>query len=167
MSYRSTGSFGKRQEYAAISKLLQLGFDVYMTLVDDQQIDCVIRQEKQTRLRYLDVQIKARSKAAKHCATFAALTVRQPRQGFWFIFYSEPIDTYWLIPSLHLRNLASVNKGGPTGKGKHKGKLTLVLANENKGGWKARPKFKKYENRFDLLNWGLTRGSAEKKSNNP
>ena len=161
MSYRSTGSFGKRQEYAAISKLLSLGFDVYMTLVDDQQIDCVVRQEKEGKLRYLDIQIKARSKTAKYCATFSAMNVRKPRRDFWFLFYSEPLDTYWVIPSLDLVKLASKNKGGPDGLGKHKGKLTLNLANKNKGGWKPRPKFDNYKNNFDLLNWDETRGSAE------
>lgn len=46
MDHRSTASFGKRQEYIAVAELLRRGFDVYMTLVDDQQIDCVIRQER-------------------------------------------------------------------------------------------------------------------------
>src|ERR1041385_3318191 len=123
MSYRNTGSFGKRQEYAAISRLLSLGFDIYMTLVDDQQIDCVVRQEKSRRLRYLDLQIKARSQTAKNAATFSAMIVRRPRRSFWFVFYSEIIDTYWIIPSLSLVRLASKNKGGPSGLGKHKGKL--------------------------------------------
>lgn len=45
-SYRSTASFGKRQEYVVIAELLRPGLDVYATLVDDQGIDCVIRQEK-------------------------------------------------------------------------------------------------------------------------
>lgn len=46
MSFRTSASFGKRQEYVAIAELLRRGFDVYMTLVDDQQIDCIIRQER-------------------------------------------------------------------------------------------------------------------------
>ena len=61
MTHRSTASFGKRQEYIAVAELLRRGFDVYMTLVDDQQIDCIVRQEKNGKLRYLDLQIKARS----------------------------------------------------------------------------------------------------------
>lgn len=151
MSHRSTASFGKRQEYIAVAELLRRGFDVYMTLVDDQQIDCVIRQERNDGLRYLDIQIKARSKDAKQAATFAALTVRQPRPNFWFIFYSEAAETYWAIPSMKLARLGNVNKGGDSKQGKNKGKLTLRLANKNKGGWKPRPKFKEFENAFDLL----------------
>lgn len=60
--YRHTASFGKRQEFIAIAELLRRGFDVYQTLVDDQQIDCVIRKEVSGNPVYLDIQIKARSK---------------------------------------------------------------------------------------------------------
>ena len=62
MKYRDTASFGKRQEYSVVAELLKRGFDVYMTLVDDQGIDCIIRLNSG---RYLDIQIKARSKEVK------------------------------------------------------------------------------------------------------
>lgn len=153
MDYRSTASFGKRQEYIAIAELLRRGFDVYMTLVDDQQIDCVIRQERNGQVRYLDIQIKARSADAIYGGTFAALSVRNPRPGFWFIFYSEAVKTYWVIPSLALEGLGNVNKGGASNAGKNKGKLTLKMATKNVGGWKARPKFNEYENAFEKLEW--------------
>jgi hypothetical protein len=42
MSYRDTASFGKRQEFIVIAELLRRGFDVYLTLVDDQGISSVI-----------------------------------------------------------------------------------------------------------------------------
>ena len=151
MSHRSTASFGKRQEYIAVAELLRRHFDVYMTLVDDQQIDCIIRLEKNNERRYLDVQIKARSKDAKHAATFAAMKVRNPRPDFWFIFYSETMDTYWVMPSQDLVKSASENKGGITKAGKNKGKLSIKLANKNKGGWKPRPKFQHYVDAFHLL----------------
>ena len=151
MNHRSTASFGKRQEYIAVAELLKRGYDVYMTLVDDQQIDCVIRQERDGGLRYLDVQIKARSTDAKHAATFAAITVRNPRPNYWYIFYSEEIETYWIMPSQDLVALANVNKGGIAKNGKNKGKFTIKLANKNKSGWKPRPKYAKYQNAFDLL----------------
>jgi hypothetical protein len=88
-SFRSSGSFGKRQEYIAVAELLRRGYDVYMTLVDDQQIDCVVRVEVDSHPVYVDVQIKARSAGAKQAGTFAALTVRDPRPNFMFVFYSE------------------------------------------------------------------------------
>ena len=146
MDYRSSASFGKRQEYIAVAELLRRGHDVYMTMVDDQQIDCILRQEKDGRLRYLDIQIKARSKEAKNPGTFAAMEIRQPREDFFFIFYSELINIYWVMPSLDLIKEANIAKSG-----KNEGKYRIVFVNMNKAGAKPRPKFKKYENAFDLL----------------
>jgi len=152
--FRSSASFGKRQEYIAVAELLRRNFDVYMTLVDDQQIDCVVRLERGAVVRYLDIQIKARSKDAKHAGTFAAMTVRNPRPGFWFIFYSEIMETYWVMPSLDLVKHANANKGGVGATGKNKGKLTIKLANKTKAGWKPRPKFNAYVGAFDSLRKG-------------
>lgn len=147
MDYRSSASFGKRQEYIAVAELLRHGHDVYMTLVDDQQIDCIIRQEKAGKPEYLDIQIKARSKDAKNPGTFAAMEIRQPRENFFFIFYSELINTYWIMPSLDLIKEANIVKSG-----KNIGKYRIVLVNDNKTGVKPRPRFKKYEDAFHLLN---------------
>jgi hypothetical protein len=150
MSFRSSASFGKRQEYLAIARLLQLGFDVYMTLVDDQQIDCVIRQEKDGHLRYLDIQIKARSKDCepRNAGRFAAMEVRKPRKDFYFIFYSEQVNTYWVMPSLDLVREANVAKGGD-----NIGKYSINFCNLIKAGVKSRPRFKPYENAFGILDW--------------
>src|ERR1700758_4110328 len=54
-SFRSSASFGKRQEFAAIAELLKRNYDVYLTLVDDQQIDCMVRLGREPinpRVRY-------------------------------------------------------------------------------------------------------------------
>jgi hypothetical protein len=150
MSYRSSASFGKRQEYLAVARLLQLGFDVYMTLVDDQQIDCVIRQEKDGHLRYLDIQIKARSKNCepRNAGRFAAMEVRKPRKDFFFIFYSEQVNTYWVMPSLDLVREANVAKGGD-----NIGKYSINFCNLPQAGVKPRPRFRAFENAFSLLDW--------------
>ncbi len=147
-SYRSSASFGKRMEYVAVGKLLQLGHDVYMTLVDDQQIDCVIRQEKDGELRYLDIQIKARSSTAKNPGLFAAMEIRKPRDNFFYIFYSESANMYWVIPSLDLLREANTNK-----EGKNKGKISIKFANVGSKGTNPRPRFTEYENAFHLLEW--------------
>ena len=147
--YRSSASFGKRQVYIAVAELLRRGHDVYMTLVDDQQIDCIIRQEKDGQLRYLDIQIKARSSDAKNPGTFSALEIRKPREGFFYIFYSEKADTYWIVPSLELVNEAYQYKNN----GIHNGKYRIVFVNKVKDGVRPRPRFKKYENAFHLLVW--------------
>lgn len=150
MSFRSSASFGKRQEYLAVARLLQLGFDVYMTLVDDQQIDCVIRQEKNGKLRYLDIQIKARSKDCepRNAGRFAAMEIRQPRKDFFFIFYSGQANTYWVLPSRKLIQEAQIGKSGGS-----KGRYTINFCNLAKSCVKPRPRFSQYENAFDMLEW--------------
>ncbi len=146
MAYRDSASFGKRQEYIAVAELLKRGFDVYMTLVDDQQIDCIVRLDAKPP-RYIDVQIKARSKSAKNPGTFAAMEIRDPRPDFYFIFYSEAADTYWVMPSLDIVDKANVGKSGQA-----KGKFSLVFTNTLKDGTvKPRPKWKEYEGAFCQL----------------
>ena len=142
-AYRNSASFGKRQEYVAVAKLLQEGFDVYMTLVDDQQIDCVVRLGGREP-RYLDVQIKARSKQAKYPGYFAGIKIEKPRKNYFFIFYDEVFDTHWVIPSLHV-----VSKGNRNKSGKNEGTYSLMVINKTSGN--KRPKFQEYENNFDLL----------------
>ena len=146
MAYRDSASFGKRQEYIAVAELLKRGFDVYMTLVDDQQIDCIIRLEGQ-RPKYIDIQIKARSKGAKNPGTFSAMEIREPRPDFFFIFYSEAAKTYWIMPSLDIVEKANIGKSG-----QNEGKYRLVLTNTHRDGTVVpRPKWKLYESAFDLL----------------
>lgn len=118
MAYRDSASFGKRQEYVVVAELLKRGYDVYMTLVDDQGIDCVIRIDENT---YIDIQIKARSRIAKQWNFFAAMTIEQ-RANYYFIFYLEKNDTFWVLPSKDVVTHAITNK---TGKNKGKHSLTL------------------------------------------
>ena len=106
--YRDTASFGRRQEYVVAAELLKRGFDVYMTLVDDQGIDCVVRLDEH---RYVDIQIKARSKNAKNWNRFAAMEFC-PRMNMFFILYIEKTDRLWLIPSVSLAQSARQNKTG-------------------------------------------------------
>jgi hypothetical protein len=150
MAYRDAASFGKRQEYAAVAELLRLGHDVYMTLVDDQQIDCVIRKEVKGKPVYIDIQIKARSNQCKpyNAGTFSAMAVRKPRRNFFFIFYSEQANCYWVLPSLELVKEATRNKSGSNA-----GKYRIVFTNHSRktGEVKPRPRFDKYKDNFELL----------------
>jgi len=150
VSFRSSASFGKRQEFVAIAELLRRGFDVYLTLVDDQQIDCVVRMEIDGKPVYLDIQIKARSKDCnpRNAGTFAALEVRNPRPNFFFIFYSEQADSYWIVPSLDLVKEANQNRTG-----QNAGRYRIVFTNLSRktGQVSPRPRFEKYRNNFDLL----------------
>lgn len=156
MNFRTSASFGKRQEFIAVAELLKRGFDVYMTLVDDQQIDCVIRLEADPP-HYVDVQIKARSAKAVQCGTFAAMEIRKPRDNFFFIFYSEAANCYWVMPSKDVIAKAYCNK-----EGKNAGKYSLVLAMRHPSGARPRPKWDAYKNNFDLLRKALHTGGATK-----
>jgi len=133
--YRDTASFGRRQEYSVIAELLKRDFDVYMTLVDDQGIDCVIRLNDK---RYLDIQIKARSKEAKQWNFFAAMSFGV-RDNFYFIFYTEKNNNFWVIPSKDVKTLGIENKSG-----KNAGKISLSLP-KTESGDKA-SNFDKYKN---------------------
>lgn len=143
MSYRNTASFGKRQEYSVVAELLKRGFDVYMTLVDDQGIDCVVRLDNK---RYLDIQIKARSKDAKQWNVFAAMTFK-PRKNLYFIFYTEKNNTFWTIPSSRVKALGFTNKSG-----KNEGKVRLDLPKPEFGDKADKFELFKNDNGFKLLN---------------
>lgn len=135
MKYRDTASFGRRQEYSVIAELLKRDFDVYMTLVDDQGIDCVIRLNDE---RYLDIQIKARSKEAKQRNFFAAMSF-DVRDNFYFILYTEKNNNFWVIPSKDVKKLGIEIKSG-----KNAGKISLSLPKTEPGDKAS--KFDKYKN---------------------
>lgn len=117
-----------------------------MTLVDDQQIDCVVRLNRRKPV-YIDIQIKARSKTAKNPGTFAALKVEEPRSNYFFLFYSEAANQYWVMPSLDLVKEANVSKSG-----KNVGKYRIVFTNTRRNGDVVpRPRFEDYRENFDLL----------------
>jgi hypothetical protein len=148
MSLRSPATYGKRQEYVVIAALLRLHFNVFMTLVDDQKIDCVIRQEKEDEIHYLDIQIRATEKECEpeEAGAFPALDISKPRENYYFIFYSELVNTFWVIPSLQLILKANQNK-----EGIFKGKYSINLCTFNQGGVIPDPEFREYENAFRLL----------------
>lgn len=142
MAYRDTASYGKRQEYIAVAELLRRGFDVYMTLVDDQGVDCVVRLDSE---RYIDLQIKARSKTAKMWNAFGPLLF-EPRANYYFMFYTERDGNYWIIPSLELEPLCFKNKTG-----KYVGRMRVDLPKSTSA--KKAKQYERFrnENGFKLL----------------
>lgn len=139
MRFRHSASFGKRQEFGAIAELLRRGYDVYVTLVDDQGIDCIVRQGPR---HYFDVQVKARSAdvTERNAGFFPQLKIPNPRRSYVFVFYAEGIGdrgTYWVIPSTHLvrRGFGLTIKSGP-----RKGLFRIKLNN----GLRVRPKYADY-----------------------
>lgn len=137
--FRHSASFGKRQEFGAIAELLRRGYDVYVTLVDDQGIDCVVRHGPS---KFFDVQIKARSLESKagKSGLFTLIDCSQARRNYIFVFFAEGVGErgrYWVIPSTHIVRPGFANS---LKSGKNVGKYRLVLN---------RPKYADYVDAFE------------------
>ena len=94
IAFRHSAGFGKRMEYNLVCKMLMEGLDVYLPLVDDHGVDCVIKKEDGT---FIEVQIKARSSEVTDgdAALFAAIS-HELTPNFYFVFYSERLDLMWI-----------------------------------------------------------------------
>ncbi|MGD0596312.1 MAG: hypothetical protein ABSA64_02175 [Sedimentisphaerales bacterium] len=117
-TFRHNAGFGKRIEYWIIGLMLKEGMDVYVPLVDDDAIDAVIRRKNGS---FITVQIKARSKEVIEgdAALFAAIP-HELRDNYWFVFYSERMDTRWIMTSKQFIKESVQNKTG-----KNKGKRSI------------------------------------------
>ncbi len=114
-TFRNSAAFGKRIEFYVVGLMLKEGLDVYLPLVDDDAIDAVV---KRPNGEFVEVQIKARSKTVNFgdAGLFAALTHEQ-RNNYWFVFYSERMETIWIMSSQEFINESHQNKQGMnTGK---------------------------------------------------
>ena len=118
--FRHSAGFGKRIEYWVVGLMLKEGLDVYVPLVDDDAIDAVIRRPDG---KFVTVQIKARSNGTKFGsgALFAAIP-HEPRADYWWVFYSERMDTMWIMSSEEFLEASRQNKTGA-----NKGKRTILL----------------------------------------
>ena len=109
-SFRSSAGFEKRMEYKLVGDMLMEGLDCYLPLVDDHGVDCVIKKEDGT---FIEVQIKARSKtlASGDAALFAAID-HEKQPNFYFVFYSERLETMWIMSSEEFLEECNTNKKG-------------------------------------------------------
>jgi hypothetical protein len=116
--FRNTAAFGKRMEYWIIGRMLKEGLDLYLPLVDDDAIDAVVRRPDG---KFVTVQIKARSKDVIEgdAALFAAIP-HEIRENYWWVFYSERMDTTWVMTSSEFVSASVQNKSG-----KNKGKRSI------------------------------------------
>jgi hypothetical protein len=98
------------------------------------------------KIDYFDIQIKARSKDCKpyDAARFAAMTIDIPRKNFWFIFYSEQLDKYWVVNSIELTQSGIANQN-KTGRNKGKWHINLAGYSSKKGKPTINSRFEKYE----------------------
>ena len=110
VSFRHSAGFGKRMEYRLIGQMLMEGLDCYVPLVDDHGVDCIVKKEAGT---FIEIQIKARSRevADGDAALFAAIT-HEYRENFYFVFYSERLDTMWILSSEEFLKECITNKTG-------------------------------------------------------
>ena len=109
-SFRSSAGFGKRMEYKLIGDMLMEGLDCYLPLVDDHGVDCVIKKSDGT---FIEVQIKARSNTVKEgdAGLFSAI-YHNLTENFYFVFYSERLDTMWIMSSEEFLTECVTNKSG-------------------------------------------------------
>lgn len=109
-AFRHSAGFGKRIEYWIVGLMLKDGLDVYLPLVDDHAVDAIIKRKDGS---IAQVQIKARSTTVAYgdAGLFAAIS-HEPRDDYWFIFYSERLDTIWLMTSQEFIEEAVQNKTG-------------------------------------------------------
>ena len=116
ISFRHSAGFGKRVEYNLIGKMLMEGLDVYLPLVDDHGVDCIIKKENGS---FIEVQIKARLSEVTDgdAALFSAIT-HEKTDNFYFVFYSERLDLMWILSSEEFLDECVTNKNGKN-VGKH------------------------------------------------
>lgn len=116
ISFRHSAGFGKRMEYNLIGKMLMEGLDCYVPLVDDHGVDCIIKKEDG---KFIEIQIKARSREVTDgdATLFSAIT-HEYRENFYFVFYSERMDTMWILSSEEFLKECATNKNGKN-VGKH------------------------------------------------
>lgn len=138
-SFRNSAAFGKRIEYYVIGLMLKEGLDVYLPMVDDDAIDAVIKKPDGS---FVEVQIKARSKHVLFGdgALFAAIT-HEYRKNYWFVFYSERMDTMWILSSKEFVKEAVQNK---TGKNAGKRSIWFNGKNTKENTEHVKPQFQKY-----------------------
>lgn len=123
-TFRHSAAFGKRIEFYVVGLMLKEGLDVYLPLVDDDAIDAVIKRPDG---RFVEVQIKARSNDVGfgHAGLFAGLT-HDLRKNYWFVFYSERMDTLWIMSSKEFIEDSRQNK-----EGKNAGKRSIFFNGKN------------------------------------
>lgn len=136
-TFRHSAGFGKRIEHYIIGLMLKEGLDVYLPIVDDDAIDAIIKRSDGS---FTAIQIKARSTATamKEAALFAAIP-HELRKNYWFIFYSEQLDSIWIMTSKEFIAEAYQNKNG-----KNAGKRSLNFCGTKKGVLYCKERYEKY-----------------------
>lgn len=138
-TFRHSAAFGKRIEFYVIGLMLKEGLDIFIPLVDDDAIDAVVKKPDGS---FVEVQIKARSSTVTFgdAALFAALT-HEYRPSYWFVFYSERMNTTWILSSREFIQSSHQNK---TGKNKDKRSIWFNGKNTKTKTEHVKPQFQKF-----------------------
>ncbi len=103
-------SLSKRIEFWIISQMLKQGIDVYVPLIDDQATDAIIRLLDGS---FIEIQINAKSQyVAEGDGAFFSAISHEPKKNYWFIFYSERLETIWIMTSDEFIKESYQNKSG-------------------------------------------------------
>jgi PD-(D/E)XK endonuclease len=107
---KKSTEFGKQMEYWIISLMLKEGLEIYTPFVDDDAIDLIIKKSNGT---FIEIQIKARSKTTimGHGASFI-MNYDKKRKNYFFVFYSERLNMFWIMSSAEFIKNSCVNKTG-------------------------------------------------------
>lgn len=142
---------GKIGELIAIRKLTELGFDVYDNIVDDREIDLIIRNEYKGSINHKDIQVKF-SRLYKQFDLYwfgINKSTFQPNDKLYLFFVLDE-NRIFIIPSLELFQIL---KDVRTDK-KGNWKITIILKDnwiiKSKKG-KADINIEKYLNNFSQL----------------
>ena len=150
---------GKRLAFAVVAELLRRGFEVYLPALDEGGSDCILRLEGQAGPCWLELRIETRTADASpaKAALFAGLEIPDPRPDLAFIFYAALVDTYWVVPSLELVELARQYK-----RGKNKGKYTINFCHVQAGHPVPDPQYAAYQDAFHRLGCSRTGSPAKR-----
>ena len=129
---KRTQRVGKRGEYAVIGKLLENRLDVYVPIVDVENIDCVTRSPKG---KFNERKIKTRSVDVKH--PVFEVPEYKPRRNFFIICHFAETPDFWVIPS------TKFHKSGLLLKKYNKRRITMNR--------KRKYELNRYHNNFGLL----------------
>ena len=135
---RETQRLGKRGEYAVIGKLLEMDCDVYVPIVDVENIDCIIRDIKG---HYNEIQIKTRTmpEGKSYKNPCFDVTIAKPRENFFIVGHIDGTLDYWVVPSRIFQKHATLVRF----QGRAFSRLTMSE--------KKMFDLRKYKNNFDLL----------------
>jgi hypothetical protein len=96
MPANASSRFGKHVEHHIISLMLKEGLDVYLPIMDNNGVDMVVKRPDG---KFVEVQIKARSKGAKCPAFFPDIRHDGPKSRFWFVFFIAEFDSIIVLSS--------------------------------------------------------------------